>query len=157
MSAMNPINEIFLKTVQLHNAKWYQIIKRLKLVKEVNDIQYYLLYTKDIFSFSDEFFTAYCGLSHITRGKYYDQLLIYEDAPLMRIRISEKCTVKYVPSRKEFTIIDSNYGTYNVSKKTGLTGSVRCNKWKDIQDELKTFYIKTIVDTAWELAENSKG
>ena len=111
MSDMNPINEIFLKTVQLHNAKWYQIIKRLKLVKEINDIQYYLLYTKDIFSFSDEFFTAYCGLSHITRGKYYDQLLIYEDAPLMRIRISE----------------------------------------------LKTFYIKTIVDTAWELAENSKG
>lgn len=158
MSVMNPINEIFVKTVQIHNTKWYQFITRLKLTKDIDSIINHLLYTQDIFTFSDEFFCIFSApleTIDIIKDKY--KSLLYINGSLLHINISKKYNIKYIPRYNEFTITDSDYGIFNIRKDTTVNGNTRKNKWIDIQKDLRQFYIKVIIDTASELAENQKG
>lgn len=157
MSAMNPINEIFLKTIQMHDTKWYQVIKRLKLAKEIDFIISHLLHTQDIFTFSDEFFCVFSAPTKsidTIKEKYKSSMNIYRS--IMNIDISEKCSVKYSPNYKEFTVIDLDYGTFTISKGTTINGNIRKSKWVDAQNSLRQFYIKVITDAAWKLAENTQ-
>lgn len=152
MNIMNPINEIFIKTINLYNTKWYQFIKKYKLNKEIDDLRCHLLYSKDIFSLSDEFFTVYNNVPSTIKLRYHAKADIKDT--FMRIDSVSRCRIIYTPKIKEFSITDIDYGDFTIRKDTGICGSVRMNKWKDIQDRLRMFYIDTIMDTAGVLAQH---
>lgn len=155
MNIMNPVNEIFIKTIKLHESKWYQFITKYKLNKEISSIKYCLIYTLDIFAFSDEIFTVYNSLPNHVKYKNTDKIIIgnnYIDI----IGINEY-RILYMPKSKEFKITEPKYGTFTIRKDTGVAGSIRLRKWKNIQDELKMFYLEIITDTAKMLSEYYKG
>ena len=154
MKIMNPINEIFIKTIRLHEAKWYQFITKYKLNKEISDIEYYLIHTLNIFSFSDEIFSVYSSLPNHIKYKVKEKLIIGNS----HIGISNisKYQITYTPKNKEFKITDPDYGIFTIRKDTGISGGVRASKWKDIQDTLRILYLDIIMDTAKLLAEYRK-
>ena len=154
MKIMNPINEIFIKTIRLHEAKWYQFITKYKLNKEISDIEYYLIYTLNIFSFSDEIFSVYSSLPNHIKYKVKEKLIIGNSH--ISIPNISKYQIIYTPKNREFKITDPDYGIFTVCKDTGISGGVRASKWKDIQDTLKILYLDAIMDTAKLLAEYRK-
>ena len=154
MKIMNPINEIFIKTIRLHEAKWYQFITKYKLNKEISDIEYYLIHTLNIFSFSDEIFSVYSSLPNHIKYKVKEKLIIGNSH--ISIPNISKCQIAYTPKNREFRITDPDYGIFTIRKDTGISGGVRASKWKDIQDTLRILYLDTIMDTAKLLAEYRK-
>lgn len=154
MKIMNPINEIFIKTIRLHEAKWYQFITKYKLNKEISDIEYYLIYTLNIFSFSDEIFSVYSSLPNYIKYKVKEKLIIGNSH--ISIPNISKYQIIYTPKNREFRITDPDYGIFTIRKDTGISGGIRASKWKDIQDTLRILYLDIIMDTAKLLAEYRK-
>lgn len=154
MKIMNPINEIFIKTIRLHEAKWYQFITKYKLNKEISDIKYYLMYALDIFSLSDEIFAVYNSLPNHIKHKVKKEFIIGNSH--IGIADINKYQIVYTPKNKEFRITEPDYGIFTIRKDTGVSGGIRMSKWKDIQDELRILYLEVIMDTAKMLAEYRK-
>lgn len=139
---MNIISQICNATVNLHNTKWYQIIKKYKINKELNKLSN-LLYSMNIFELSN------CMISFLSAIP--KEFIEESEIILKKYNLEmdfDNIHVIYNSVLNTVNVYDGQYNIYYSIYYTTRIPSFVSDKWSKLEKNIRDFYMNIIINIA---------